>query len=358
HKHIVLMADSLLLGLWTLSLAMAFVSVGAFCLLVVQRYLSRKRKIRNERIHDETINALLLAMDDRDEAVRKLVLLTRNRETFMQTWLEYASLVRGQDLLSAIEALQAAGAETKVVEALTQGRMKYRRVAAETLGFFNSDDARHALSGALEGKSPTPVKVAAARSLLALGQKPDLADILPQLDLRALEAPLEMAAIFHFFARDNPEPIIRRVRMGIDDEELQLMMIEALGRCDVYDAIPVLEACMADDSGRIRAAAIEALGSLELPIDATVMEKALSDESSEVRAEAAQAIGNVVMPDYADRLEALLSDEDWNVRFSAAAAMLELGADGRSRIEAVASRSPTERAQRAASLILSERTAA
>ncbi|WP_169711837.1 HEAT repeat domain-containing protein [Henriciella litoralis] len=337
---------------------MAAISIAAFLLLVVHRYLSRKAKTRGERIHNETIDALLVANEDHDEAVRKLTPMIRSRATFTQTFLEYTSLVRGSDLQHAVDALLDAGAEAEIIKSLHGGNNKYRRVAAETLGFFDTDTVKVALFNVLESKAPTPVKVAATRSLLALGQKPDLADILPRFDLRELEAPLEMAAIFQFFARDNPEPLIRRVGMGVDDDGLQSMMIEALGRCDVYDAIPVLEARTQNKSARVRAAAIEALGRLGLPIASTIIEAALRDENSEVRAEAAEAVGNVVMPEYAHKLETLLSDVDWNVRFRAAAAMLELGADSRLLLEAAALQNPSQRAQQTASLVLSERAAA
>lgn len=352
------MPDSLLLGLWTLSLIMAGVSLAAFVLLVLERFLSSRRQARRERAHENTISALLLAGEDHDEAVRLLVPLVKDRRTVAQSLLEYTSLVRGQDLQRAVDALREAGSEKALIALLVRGQGKYRRVAAEALGFFNSDEALDALDRTLESKAPTSVKVAATRALLGLGEVPDLADILPRFDLRQLEAPLEMAAIFQIFARENPEPLIRRLKMGGDDESLRAMMIDALGRSGVYDAIPVLETAASDPGVRIRASAIEALGNLELPISPDVIEAALADESSEVRAEAVSAVGNVGMPEYADQLETLLSDTDWNVRFGAADALLKLGPEYRGRLELAAGGSVSARAQRTASLVLSERTAA
>ncbi|MEM5516306.1 HEAT repeat domain-containing protein [Henriciella sp. AS95] len=352
------MPDPLLLGLWTVSIAMASISIGAFLVLVLHRYFSGQEKIRSERRHDETTNAFFLAIEDHDEAVQTLRPLIKYRAIYTQSLLEYASLVRGDDFLHAVKASREAGAEVEIIKSLKRGKRIYRRLAAEALGFFPSDAAKETLFSVLDTKAPTPVKVAATRALLAMGETPDLADILPQLDLSDLQAPLEMAAIFQLFARDNPEPIIRRVRMAVDDEGLQSMMIEALGRCGVYDAIPVLEMRTQDKSASIRASAIEALGRLELPIGPAIIEAALCDDNSVVRAEAAEAVGNVVMPEYAARLETLLSDIDWNVRFSAAAAMLQLGAESRALLESAALQSPSERAQRTASLVLSERTAA
>lgn len=352
------MADTLLLGLWIVSVAMAALSLGAFGALLLQRLLSKRRRALRERIFNDTVSALLTASEDHDLAVSQLAPLIKDPRTVAQAQLEFTSLIRGNDLELAVNALRDAGAERAFIAAISSGDRKFKRLAAEALGFFQSEQAVSALETVLASQAKTPVKVAATRSLLNLGQKPDLADILPRFDLRELEAPLEIGAIFQAFARDNPEPIIRRLRMGVDDESLRCMMIDALGRCDVYDGIPVLERAAAEPSARIRAAAIEALGNLQLPIAPAIIDAAISDQNSEVRAEAAEAIGTAVMPEYADRLETLLSDADWNVRFSAAGALLALGADYRSRLEAVAQNSESALAQRTASLVLSERPAA
>ena len=352
------MADPLLMALWSLSLVMAAISVGILGVVIVQRLISQNGRMKREKLREALIQELFTVTDDWRQSVEPLKPLILDGKMVGQTIIEYTTLVRGSDLDNAACALRAAGAEHKIISTLTKGAYKYRRVAAEALSIFRSEKSIAALRAVLFGNAPGTVKVAAARSLLSLGAPLPLDDVVSQFQTAELDVPLELIAVLEAYAKASPEALAERLEGGSDSVELRCLMIDALGKCDAYNAIPVLEQCALDPSSRVRATAIRALGRLELPISASVLNAALVDNSNDVRAEAVEAIGAVVMPEYAGKLEEMLDDRDWKVRFGAGAAMVALGKVGQDRLSTVAAGGASEVARRTASLTLTEKVAA
>ena len=349
------MPDSFLLALWTISLVMAAVSLLVLATLVIHRLLSsRVRQRRNQR-RDEMMTALFLASEDHPQSVGALKSLAKSPKAISQALLEYATLVRGSDLDLAVTALQQAGAEKIVLRAARKGEKKYRQMAAEALAYFRSADCRQTLKTLVEGrKTPPDVRVSCARSLIFIGEDLELSVLLHPFQTDAFQAPLELAAVFRSIAQNRPALLIERIEEASDSVYLRCMMIEALARTDVYDALPLLENLTSDSSPRIRQSALQALGLLELPIAPETVTKALADPEAQVRAATADAIGRIGLSEHADQLVALLDDPQWSVRFSSANALAALGPEYQHRLEAIALETDSGTVRRAVDFTLSD----
>lgn len=348
---------SLLLLLWASSILLAGASLVLMLVLIILRWLRSIRMRRDKQIRDALFHELMMAGEEAGEQADVPETLVKRPRITAQVLLEFSTLVRGGEFEAALDKLRRAGAERRILALLTSRNREDCLAAAEALGFFGTKQARDALTNVLSRRVSLRLKIAAGRALLAMGERPDIGDLLSAFDIDDTVAPGELSAILTAIATGEPEVLSHRLEQDIDPPSVRAMMIDVMGRAGVYGALPLLlsEACNSDV--RIRAAAVDALGRLGLPEAKETLAAAIDDPEPDVRAEAAEAIGQAALVDLMPALEARLSDFDWGVRFRAANALVELGEDGRKRLRLIAD-GKGERGARTAALVLAERAMA
>ncbi len=344
---------TLLLVLWWSSIALALIALGWMAGLIIAR-LFRENSEKRRQIDRRALSlAHLNIMNGTGDAALQLAPFQHRGRLMAETLLEVLGLVRGAERDTLIAAMVEAGVDDRLRARLKRGSRTGRLAAVEALSAFPSDDTRIALRALYVATRDPEVRIAAARTLIDLGDPPRVLDMVRDRGSQAAAASLLYA------------PVLRRLAIGAPDEALaaltepdlgvgaRAVLIDAVGASGDYRALPTLSLLAVAPEVVLRVAALRALGAMGHPGAAGIIATALSDEAWDVRAEAAVVAGKIGTTSLVPALAGLLDDPVWWVRFRAADALARLGREGIETLR-IATTSPAEVARRSASIALAE----
>ena len=222
------------------------------------------------------------------------------------------------------------------IESLERGNVKRRLIAAERLGFLNSEASATALISALEDAIPA-IRLCAARSLAIQGRTEAINPILQALDLpKELDNRREAEAICDY----GPSAVPTLLAMldspkGKHSDNAIIVAARVLGMLRTKQAVQPLIKLLKNPEASVRLCATRALGEIGDPAAISPVAELVNDPAWRVRKQAVKAIGKL----HADRkiplLSHALSDTSWWVRFAAAQALHSLGQVGVTELELV-----------------------
>lgn len=339
--------------IWYSSLVLAAFSVTCMVTLVVNRFITNKRKLRRQT-GQAALTEYLLTTDAEDGEHQTLKSLTQSSVVLALTISEISTIMRGPAFDGILERLKTCNAEMRLINLLDRRSPQQRVVAAEALAYFPTETVRKALWKAYARPGPAHQRIIIAQALVLAGARPELADFFAHLDLTRSEDLADMTALFKTIAMQNPEPVIRRAKIAYDPPEVRAALLRTLGHCGAIEALDLFARDAHDASPVIRAAALDAIGEIGFLPDLSVVSDALKDEASEVRAEAARTIGLLMEQSHIADLITLTSDQDWDVRFRAAKSLTAFGDVGIDALKSIAAHARNDRASATAQLILDE----
>ena len=339
--------------LWLLSLYFAAVALAWMSVLIIARLLRDRIQRRRERSYAAVLDAYMRLMRGEDAAA----FLTPYRRTprlLAEALLQILDVVRGADRERMLEALRSFGMEAILRGWIRRGPLASRLSVIEALAAFPSRDNETALMHIQDKRTPMPVRIAAAKSLLAMGATLNIDHFIDGIRESRDPWSSSVSDILKIFAERQPAELASFLLRQDLPESLRVLLAESLGWSGDYRVLPaVCEAAMTATPAT-RAASLGALGRLMHPAVAPVVAVGLRDEDWRVRGAAAAAAGQAALTDLAPRVESLLDDAVWWVRFQAAESLAQMGEQGIGRLRQAASGNDGV-AGRTASMTLAER---
>jgi HEAT repeat protein len=193
--------------------------------------------------------------------------------------------------------------------------------------FWSQNPAVHEeLQKALSDKDPEVV-LAAANSLIGVGQPINLATLLPLMKARDMLDHRGVRDLIRHLAPNNTSAMADMITG--DDHDVTVLALDSLGpRMDpiLSEAIKAVAVLHRDKD--VRAAAVRALGNGGIISAASVIAEALDDLTWEVRVQAAVAAGRLKIVAMAPQLARCLESDSWWLQWRAAQALAKLGPIG------------------------------
>ncbi len=209
--------------------------------------------------------------------------------------LRAASATDREVFVHALERLPSCDAA--LVAMLSDARPHVARAAAELIGARRPPDGDRALAELLAGADPR-VRRAAVRALRAYDTSFSIDAIARALDDPVVEVRLEAAAALAARRAARADELVGRAVESETDLEVQVGLINALGRIGTADAVARLARMAEAGSGlfgarretAIRVAAVRALARARTPGALSLLQSLAADREREVREVAVRAI--------------------------------------------------------------------
>lgn len=328
---------------------MAMVSVGILLLLVFLRLFSTFIVRRRARRRKDVVRLFL-----GDEPSASAGQARYSKDLITAVSMEMIQMVRGEEKERFVNRARLLGVDRHLRGRLRLGGPRARLESAEALGAFHDETTFERLRVALDDSSPD-VRLAAALSLAAAHQAPDVAHVVERLRLGTEEDSLLVVSLFRSIAEDRPEQIRNLIEDPAVEPLVKAAAVEALAGTGDYTLVPSISALAvaADSNDPTLPRYLRALAALGHPAAAEAVVDGLQRDNVNVLIAAARTAGTIGLTDCAPRLAELLEHENWWLRFRAGEALLRLGPVARETLmQKAVDGSP--RAQEAALAILAE----
>lgn len=341
---------TLLMLIWTVSVVLASSSIFAMLGLLLKRALVAPQQ-RREAARKEALMGLLLEYLDQPDSIETVKQQIQPADfRYLNAVIEdLARVVRGADRDRLIALLPAVGALDAHIAALHRGRQHERRIAADSLRYFDDPTVIAALKIALIDRSPR-VRLAAARSLAEIGAVDTLSQLLDALADSGTSITNLVDIVRKVAGKLAPE--LRQVLQRDAPELAKALAIDGLasiGDLNLVGLIGDLDRLESDD---LKVRALQALSELGDPRAEGAVIQGLSYPRWPVRAAAAACAGAIGIDRSIPSLTRLLADAQWLVRYRAAEALCRLGDRGTQVLKIV--RSEPSRAGLIAQSVLSQ----
>jgi HEAT repeat protein len=322
--HRLLIASILVVALVFLALTLAIVTAKAWR-EIRERVLRAKRRVLEPIVlgyaHGNAAS-ILPALGGR--------LAAADRGVVEAILLDHVQRVRGIERERLGTALDELGYVDRYLARLKSPRWWKRAGSAENLGLAGSSRATAGLLVVLEDSS-YEVRLRAAKALGAIGGRAAVAPL-----LRALSEPNRWSTIrIADLLSQMGRPVVDELIAAFPTLNLhaKLAALDILGRVHSLDAVPWLNARLADDDADVRSRSAAALGAIGVVDSAPALRQALGDPAWPVRAMAAKSLGKVHDAEAIPLLCAALRDREWWVRANAAEALKLAGPMGIDALE-------------------------
>jgi HEAT repeat protein len=242
--------------------------------------------------------------------------------------------LRGEAANRVSTVLERSGTVARLVRGVSSKREWLRVVSVKGLGECGGEVARHALSAALEDRSPE-VRSAAREALVSDASfgavRAAIRSFLTDSDRNSAR----MRSFYARLATNSPAELLELLRSDVLQGADRKLPLEALGDAQVVQALPLAIMHLVDQDAELRATAARVLGRIGTPGELPSLAFLLRDDIWFVRAAAARAISslfeqmkNVDSPQICELLAACLGDSAWWVRANAARALSHAGQRG------------------------------
>jgi len=321
--------------IWTGSLALAGISLGAMCLLIVLRVINerreRRRLARQKELRQEVFRYL-----ENPEGVSELVRnLTRHDiEAIRDTAEDLARVIRGSSSARLARLIAELGGSKLFAGILRSGAEDERLRAVASLALFPDAEGEKLLKAAVGDSSPR-VQLAAAHALADLGLEVSVEDLIERLDIGDEVRSRSLRELFRELAPRRKDEMLGLLNTDLPDMVKGIILYGLAGLRDPR-LLPQVMEMFDSPSVDIRAETMRALAAIGHPRAEPVILEGLIDDSWVVRSQAAICAGVIGLPAALPFLEQLLTDDQWWVRFRAARALLRLGEAGHRVLERLA----------------------
>ena len=331
---------------WTLSLALAALSLASLAALVVARIVRQRRdKGLIERRKQLTSEFLRYALSGGELPVVP-VRTQHQRAIVIQIALDAFSILDDKARARVTDVLCGASLDVSLRRASRRGRIPRRVAAIEALRLFPGPSTRRSLEYA-QASSKFRICLAALRTRVELGDLPDLGTVLKLTERPEGGRSLSLFKIVEACVRADLSVALGYLTPG-QAPRARIMLLKALGATGSWAAFRDIANASVDRDPEVRAAALTALRAMAVPAALPIFTAATGDQDWQVRLKAVEGIGQLGKPEDRASIEALLNDPIWWIRFRADEALRRL--DGRGAELRLTSEPPKSRRRRASAL--------
>ena len=338
-----------LVTLWSVSLILCLTGAIALVGLIVVRIFSG-RAARNRARVRRRLTPILLGGN---AGVAKLSGADVRFATDLT--VELAEFMRGSDRAELLAIAAALGVPDLLHKRARSRTAQDRLTAIEALALF--DNYTGVVELALDDSNPH-VRLGAALALSARGDAPDLMALVRKLRIGEAENSLLLVSLMSDIAARDPDAVRALLSDAAFPDAGKVAAVDALADSG-YTHAPLLAEMAANPCGApdLQPRVFRALGRTGHPVSAGAIEAGLASQDWRIRAASAEATGQIALRRFAEQLGTLLSDRHWWVRFRAGEALLRLGEPGTAVMNRAASGTEAL-ARRAATTLLAEKAAA
>jgi len=310
---------------WTLSIALAALSLACFAALVGARIFRQHRdKGLIERRKDLTSELLRYALSG-GERPTVPVRTQHQRDAVTQIALDAFSILDDKTRARITDVLCEVSLDVALRRTARRGGIPRRVAAIEALRLFPGLATRRSLEEAQA--SPTfRICLAALRTSVELGDPPDLGKTLKLTERPEGGRSLALFKIVEACVRADLPVALRHLTAG-QPPEARIMLLKAIGATGSWAAFRDIANASIDPDPEVRAAALTALRAMGAPAALPIFTAATHDPNWQVRLKAVEGIGQLGKCDDRASIESLLNDPVWWIRFRADEALHRL--DGR-----------------------------
>ncbi len=314
-------------AVWTLSLALAALSLASLAALIAARIVRQRRDKglleRRKQLTSELLQYALSAGELPAVPVRTQY----QRSIVTQIALDAFTILDDKARARLTDVLCKLSLDASLRRAARHGRIPRRIAAIEALRLFPGLATRHSLEYA-QTSSKFRICLAALRTSVELGDLPRLGTVLQLTERPEGGRSLSLFKIVEACVRADPALALGYLTLG-QPPKARIMLLKALGATGSWAGFRDIANASVDPDPEVRAAALTALRAMAAPAAVPIFTAATHDQDWQVRLKAVEGIGQ--LGDREDRasIEALLNDPVWWIRFRADEAMRRL--DGRGR---------------------------
>lgn len=337
--------------IWLVTEILAALSLGTMIVLIVRRFLA-ERDEHDEETRLRDLRPVLFNCLDRLESLDAILapLGREDRKGLMLLARRLINALTGESREVLVDLLKRLGHVDDLLHALGEGNVPARLQAAGELAWFDSEEVRAALRSALQDRF-YGVRVAAAESLIGLGDRTSPEEIVRFLTEDVDPLPLSLRPLFRQLAAIAPGlmtelasganvPVavlaidaLAAARTGIDYQLLCRIANDHVDKNARAAGLRTLGLLGAHPEERQAALATLEAGAAHLAeqLDDEVrllvgraVRKGLADRDWEVRTQAVIATQRLALTDAIPRLLAMQSDPQWWVRFRCTQALRAL----------------------------------
>ena len=335
---VIVSETQLLHAMWTGSLALSLLSLGAMAYLILRR-LAAQRLEKKMAQRGKEISSCMYA------ALKSPIALTANSlpavaaaefPEVMRISLDRLRSLRGEDVRRIVKLLELWNMPSYIRKVAESGR-KGRRIQALTLLGHFSDDKSLAVLLRQADASDTYIQIAALRALALRGAKQHIGQIVASISRSKRTNSLMLSDILHRFG-EPAVPTMLQLAKSDANLDVRVSALNALGSIGALEAVDDLIALSGDKAPEIRARAIAALGKIGDDRAADAIVGHLTENEIGVRLQTVQALGRLQISSTMPQLAACLSDDNWWVRYRAAEALHHFGHMGIATLKAFSAR--------------------
>jgi hypothetical protein len=310
---------------WTLSIALATLSLAFLAALVGARVLRQHRnKGLIERRKHLTSEILRYALSGGEPPVVS-VRTQHQRDTVTQIALDAFSILDDTARARITDVLCRVSLDASLRRAALRGSIPRRIAALEALRLFPGFATRCSLEQA-QASSKFRVCLAALRTSVELGDLPHLGTILQLTERPEGGRSLSLFKIVEACVRADLPAALSHLTPG-QPPKARIMLLKAIGATGSWAAFRDIANASIDPDPEVRAAALTALRAMAVPAALPIFTAATQDPDWQVRLKAVEGIGQLGNREDRVRIESLLNDPVWWIRFRADEALRRL--DGR-----------------------------
>ena len=312
-------------SVWTLSIALAALSIVSLAVLIGARLMRQHRDKglleRRKHLSSELIRYALLGGAPPAIPVRT----PHERAVALQIALDARTILDEEARARVSDTLRQVSLDASVRRTARHGRVPDRIAALEALQLFPGEATHTALEYA-QASRVFRVCLAALRTRVELGDLPDLAAVLKLTERPEGGRALSLFKIVEACVRAD---IPGALNLLAPDQppKARIMLLKALGATGSWAAFRDIGQASLDPDPEVRAAALTALRAMAAPAAVSIFTAALGDPDWQVRLKAVEGIGQLGKPEDRSCIAPLLNDPVWWIRFRADEALRRL--DGR-----------------------------
>lgn len=340
--------------IWRVTEILALLSLGTMIVLIIRRFHSEHRE-KDEEARLRDLRPVLFSCLDRQEPLPGIIrpLGREDRAGLALLARRLINTLSGDARKVLVDLLRQLGHIDEQLRLLREGMVPERLQAAAELAWFDQPRVHQALRDALQDRF-YGVRVAAADSLIALGNKGSPEEIVRYLTEDVDPLPLSLRPLFRQLAGIAPG-LMTRLASGTN-VPVAVFAIDALAAAREGHDFNLLARIANDHADKnARAAGLRTLGLLgarpeerkaampgiagsqhhtagalddeTLQVIQRAVRKGLADRDWEVRTQAVIAAQRLRLTDAIPRLLAMQSDPQWWVRFRCTQALRSLGGE-------------------------------
>lgn len=317
------------------ALVLAAMSALVLAVIIAVRIRAQVTARRAAALRREAEPLVTAYLAGREKADAVVAVLQKNPEESLALLAEVSDRLEPGQRTPLLSLFVSLPLREKEAAGLRSRHWERRLQAAGRLGYLGDGVSVPALLDALQDPV-LAVRLAAARSLAALGEARTIPQIVLAFDLPGEMNQRRVAEILHEFGTSAAEPLLAVLRNADRTYTDNAVGVAArvLGLLRAPEAVEPLGALLGHSDFRVRLNAVRSLGQIGDHATTDAVARLAPDPAWEVRNAVMQALGRLKAERHLAKLTEALRDESWWVRFSAAQALWELGSPGRDALAA------------------------